>query len=558
MMVDTLERTGSDFAAGNARRFSPEKGSTQSWTHKPVFARTRLATSIRDFPHLIRDRMVWNKVYRRSFWDAGGYTFPAIRYEDYPVTLRAHLDAAAVDLHSAHVYHWRDRVSGDSITQQTFHPGNARDRAASAHMVLDLLTPGVPEEIVAAVHGYFIEVDLVALAVALATAPAANQFELETLAAALAARLELHPDQPVKRLARLVHTAMQDGDWEVVRALSRWREGGTVPALAKELVGQRRLHRMLPVLSAVVRRRGLPNPAAPRKLKSQLIGTRTAGTDLCLGIDVVLRRQFAARVRGRVDLVADDARVQVATTFERRGNGLRLDVVVPGDRLVALGDAPSTLDITLWAGPMRWRGRVKIGLDAVPPLWQAAPGHWVQPGREPGTWFLRFVRVDDPVRVLAAVATATGFELTLSEDDGDLVIELPYPSADVVVPMAGGLARIDVAQLQAADPPDNPVTGEVERHIGYRKPGPERLTRFHGTFETADVEHPLPSNPVLPSTPWESLRQPYLSVPQAGLILGGEVVALRGSRLGHVTVARQPQGEHLQVADEPGVDVPGT
>jgi len=32
-------------------------------------------------PDLILDRMVWNKVYRRPFWDEYGYEFPAIRYE---------------------------------------------------------------------------------------------------------------------------------------------------------------------------------------------------------------------------------------------------------------------------------------------------------------------------------------------------------------------------------------------------------------------------------------------------------------------------------------------
>jgi len=37
-----------------------------------------------EFQSLARDRMVWNKVYRRSFWDRFGYEFPAIRYEDPP------------------------------------------------------------------------------------------------------------------------------------------------------------------------------------------------------------------------------------------------------------------------------------------------------------------------------------------------------------------------------------------------------------------------------------------------------------------------------------------
>ena len=139
LMVDSLEETGSSFAAGNAYRFSSAKGVYQSWTHRQPFGKTKIATTIDETPVLMRDRMIWNKVYRRSFWDAGGYEFPAIRYEDYMVTLRAYLEAPAVDVFSDHVYFWRDRESGDSITQQAARADNALDRFLSAMMVLDVL-----------------------------------------------------------------------------------------------------------------------------------------------------------------------------------------------------------------------------------------------------------------------------------------------------------------------------------------------------------------------------------------------------------------------------------
>ena len=86
-LIRTLDRTGSDFAGGNARRFNNSFGVRPSWLHRQPFARTRSATHVCEVPDLVLDRMLWNKVYRRSFWDEFGYRFPPIRYEDYPVAL---------------------------------------------------------------------------------------------------------------------------------------------------------------------------------------------------------------------------------------------------------------------------------------------------------------------------------------------------------------------------------------------------------------------------------------------------------------------------------------
>ena len=136
--------TGSDIAGGNARRFNNSFGVRPSWMHRLPFARVRHATHVTEFPDLVLDRMLWNKVYRRSFWTEYGYTFPPIRYEDYPVTLKAHLDAVTVDTITQAVYYWRERESGESITQQKFQLGNIRDRVTSAGMVVDLVEDAVP------------------------------------------------------------------------------------------------------------------------------------------------------------------------------------------------------------------------------------------------------------------------------------------------------------------------------------------------------------------------------------------------------------------------------
>jgi len=93
-------------------------------------------THVTQFPELAYDRMIWNKVFRRDFWDSGAYEFPPMRYEDYPVTLPAHLDAVSVDVLSTPVYYWRERDTGESITQMSHEYDNLLERVVSAEMVL--------------------------------------------------------------------------------------------------------------------------------------------------------------------------------------------------------------------------------------------------------------------------------------------------------------------------------------------------------------------------------------------------------------------------------------
>ncbi|WP_052440967.1 bifunctional glycosyltransferase/CDP-glycerol:glycerophosphate glycerophosphotransferase [Streptacidiphilus anmyonensis] len=140
LMVGTLDRTGSDFVAGNVRRFR-SAGSRQSPVHARPFARTRLSTHISEFPALITDRTAWNKVYRRTFFDAHGLRYPGILYEDAPVSVPLHYLAEKVDVLGDPIYNWRERESGDrSITQNRSDPRGLRDRVASMRLVRAFLS----------------------------------------------------------------------------------------------------------------------------------------------------------------------------------------------------------------------------------------------------------------------------------------------------------------------------------------------------------------------------------------------------------------------------------
>jgi glycosyltransferase involved in cell wall biosynthesis len=140
-MLATITKTGSDLVTGNVSRLI---GETQSPTRfvAETFARTRLRTHIHRFPLLINDRVAWNKVYRRSFWDHHAFRFPSrVHYEDQYVTLPAHYLARQVDVRREPVYLWRVRDESDvaSITQQRSDPQSMADRVAAVAYVSQFL-----------------------------------------------------------------------------------------------------------------------------------------------------------------------------------------------------------------------------------------------------------------------------------------------------------------------------------------------------------------------------------------------------------------------------------
>ncbi|POM25274.1 CDP-glycerol:poly(glycerophosphate) glycerophosphotransferase [Actinomadura rubteroloni] len=142
LLVGSLERSGSDLACGNVYRLDGDRA-WQSWLHAGVFGKTTRGTHITERPRLVRDRTVWNKVYRRSFWDAHGFTFPDGLYEDAPVAIPAHLAAGKIDVVDEVVYHWRKR-SG-SITDERYDLENFSQRVRTALHVRDHVAAKAPD-----------------------------------------------------------------------------------------------------------------------------------------------------------------------------------------------------------------------------------------------------------------------------------------------------------------------------------------------------------------------------------------------------------------------------
>jgi CDP-glycerol glycerophosphotransferase len=140
LLLGALDETGSDFATGNVWRRQSQDVRQSPFLAK-AFEKTRLKTHVSKYQPLIADRVAWNKLFRRSFWDKQGRRFPeGMLYEDTPVIVPAHFAAHSVDVIADPVYYWRIRDGEQlSITQRRVEPRALRDRLAAMGEVVDWL-----------------------------------------------------------------------------------------------------------------------------------------------------------------------------------------------------------------------------------------------------------------------------------------------------------------------------------------------------------------------------------------------------------------------------------
>ncbi len=457
MLVRSLDQTGSDFAAGNARRFNNSYGVRPSWLHAQAFTENRLATHISETPQLVLDRMVWNKVYRRSFWDEYGYRFPAIRYEDYPVTLKAHLDAVTVDTLAAPVYFWRERESGDSITQQKFQLANIRDRVVSAGLVLDEIEDALPA-IRHRVHAHFRQIDLHAILSAFGTVPPEEEQHLVELTTELLDRLDEAVLVNSPRLAQLQFAALRAGDLELLHKIALEPDAVLESLeLTKTDLTMATSVREVTWIDGELSVRGTAEirhlQSKPSNLRIDLV---IAGKNYRLPV----RRCPATDLRGEESLVGFEARVS-------------------RELLARCTAGPSHFDVRLRVGGIRRRDLLR-GQKAGSPGWP--PGswidgtNWIQPGPgKDGAFAVR--RLADPCRLTSVEQTPDALVLhgRSTFDEPALFVSRPLSGGEEQVPLEvrgrDFTAWLPIGPILAEINPDDPFSQRTTR--AFRVRGPE-------------------------------------------------------------------------------------
>ncbi|MCD6639311.1 MAG: glycosyltransferase, partial [Nocardioides sp.] len=140
VLVDALEASGSDFATASVLTWPWTDDDHHGPLDEPPWMRRLHRPPLRgarveDRPEILGDVFAWNKMFRRSWWDAAGLAWPeGIRYEDQPTTTRAYL-SGRFDVLPEAVYHWR--IRSGSITQTRAGLDDLRDRWETKQMALE-------------------------------------------------------------------------------------------------------------------------------------------------------------------------------------------------------------------------------------------------------------------------------------------------------------------------------------------------------------------------------------------------------------------------------------
>lgn len=460
-LATSLEESGSDLAGGHVWRLSLQRGLETSWAHREPFAERLVRTGIREVPLLMRDRMVWNKMWRRSFWDDHGLVFPAMLFEDYPVALRSHLEARAVDLLPDPVYVWRERPSGDSISQQGDRVHNVHDRVAAAVAVLDLVDDHGDDELRELVHSHFVDVDVREVLTSWQAAAPADRPAVRTLAGELVHRI----DPGLVALAapdlRGAYEALRAGDDDRTLAIARYRGGDRTPAT---VAAAGRTPRPLPARAVrrglTVARRAVPSRPLPARLADLTVLPHAFHYRLT----VALPKPAALVATARVSIGTVRPHVRVS----QLPGGVQLDVTVDTAELARLTDT-TPLWVAVQAGPLTWQGGVPVTTEHLHGVRRA--GYWLQAvARDGRLAFTRRRRVsvidrldlsDGVVRAHTDLATGT------------VIVERPWPTPPLEAPIDDHVALLPVPAVLADDPADDPVGRTATRRVLVRREGAE-------------------------------------------------------------------------------------
>ncbi|GAA0571189.1 glycosyltransferase family 2 protein [Kribbella sandramycini] len=553
-LIRSLDRTGSDFAGGNARRFNNSSGVRPSWLHRQPFMRDRFATHVTEVTDLVLDRMVWNKVYRRSFWEERGYEFPAIRYEDYPVTLQAHLDAVTVDTIAAPVYYWRERESGESITQQKFQLGNLRDRVISAGMVMDLAEKALPA-VRSRLHAHFTQIDLLTLMMAFGAVPAGEEEQLVELASELLTRLDPAALQRAHRYDRIQHAALRAGDVDLLRRLAIFREDGGLRGGARVLPRRRKVYDF--------NYPGLLEGVVPQDLY------RVAEQDLTLATSVrsvtwadgKLSVQGTAEVRHlqtctssslRIDLVIAGVPypLQVrrfdATDLHGENSRVGFEVVLDEELLGRCTAGPAHFDVRMKLGRLRRQDKLR-GQGPGSPGWP--PGawlgeSWIQPGPgKDGCFAIR--RLHDPSRLTAIEHTPDALVLhgRSSFDEPSLFVTRPVAGGEEKVPIKVDgrdfTAWLPIRPILDETNPDDPFSQRTTRAFRLRGPaGEEKLLLWTaGDRAISHAERGRVITMTRSTGGYVNLHESPIRFAATSVVAAGNKLVARGPDWGDVTFA---------------------
>jgi CDP-glycerol glycerophosphotransferase len=235
-LLGQARTTGSDLVVGGVRRWDGS-ALTTTLLHRLALSEPLSRGHITRDTRLVYDSCVWNKVIRRSTWDAAAITFPeTVVYEDLPVAFAMHVAARSTDVVPDPVYVWRRRTGPDlSITQRLDERASLEQRWAALASI-DVLAADTGVRALRDAHdAKVVDVDLRRMVAFLPAAGDAYRARFLELARGFLRHVPGHVLAERDPLRRLVVDAVLAGDVDTLHDLALARNVETRPDGAARL-----------------------------------------------------------------------------------------------------------------------------------------------------------------------------------------------------------------------------------------------------------------------------------------------------------------------------------
>lgn len=138
LLAGSLEKTGSGFAVGAIERYDPSRSWTPWWV-EVVHSKKQEGIRGEDFPEIVWDVFVSNKLFRRDVWKSTVGAFPeGIVYEDQEPTAKLFSSEVTFDVLPDITYRWFSRADKSSLSQQKHTLADLEDRIDVAKRVYEI------------------------------------------------------------------------------------------------------------------------------------------------------------------------------------------------------------------------------------------------------------------------------------------------------------------------------------------------------------------------------------------------------------------------------------
>jgi CDP-glycerol glycerophosphotransferase len=138
--VESLTCTGSDFAVLPYRRWVKGRIRPAAPWIRAAHRHARTRLTLAQAPWVLVHAVAWDKVYRRSFWERCGVTFPdGLFYEDQAVSMSVFAKAASFDVLAGDGILWRLRDDRSSISDFKTRAKNIAHQRVAARDSLSVL-----------------------------------------------------------------------------------------------------------------------------------------------------------------------------------------------------------------------------------------------------------------------------------------------------------------------------------------------------------------------------------------------------------------------------------